>query len=157
MGKFEDAVRAEVLRLVRRELRQQLVPLAKAVRELRRTLSQTQKELAQLGKRVPKPEEAAPVSPTLDATEEEIAKFRMSADTIRVLRRRLGITQVELATLAGVTRRAVKLWERGATTRPRGKTRSAIVALRKLSREQAVRLLAAHQSEAVSAGAPRGE
>jgi len=140
VGKFEDAVRAEVLRLVGRELRQQIVPLANTVRELRRTLSQTQQQVAQLGKRVPKPAEDVPVSPTLEATEEEIAKSRTSPGLMRALRRRLGITQNQLAMLIGVTHSAVAQWETG-TTRPQGKNRAAIVALRKLSRRQVAAML----------------
>ena len=141
MSKFEDAVRAEVLRLVRKELRAQVAPLQKEVRELRRAFSQTRKQLAQIEKLTPKQAEPATVL-ALEASEEEISKSRISGNLIRSLRRRLGITQGQLATLVGVSLSAVTLWETNKT-RPTGQNRAAIVALRKLGRREVARMLEA--------------
>jgi len=141
MSKFEDAVRAEVLRLVRKELRAQVAPLQKEVRELRRAFSQTRKQLAQIEKLTPKQAEPATVL-ALEASEEEISKSRISGNLIRSLRRRLGITQGQLATLVGVSLSAVTLWETNKR-RPTGQNRAAIVALRKLGRREVARMLEA--------------
>ena len=141
MSKFEDAVRAEVLRLVRKELRAQVAPLQKEVRELRRAFSQTRKQLAQIEKLTPKQAEPAAV-PALEASEEEISKSRISGNLIRSLRRRLGITQGQLATLVAVSLSAVTLWETNKR-RPTGQNRAAIVALRKLGRREVARMLEA--------------
>ena len=141
MSKFEDAVRAEVVRLVRKELRAQVAPLQKDVRELRRAFSQTRKQLAQIEKLTPKQAEPATVL-ALGASEEEISKSRISGNLIRSLRRRLGITQGQLATLVGVSLSAVTLWETNKR-RPTGQNRAAIVALRKLGRREVARMLEA--------------
>jgi DNA-binding transcriptional regulator YiaG len=140
MGKMEDAIRADMQRIVQRELRAQVVPLAKAVRELKRALSQTQKQLALVEKRLPKPSESAPVLPGLEAAEEEIAKARLSPDLIRALRRRLGVSQSQFATLVGVTPGAVAQWELGLT-KPQGRNRVTIVAMRRLGRHDVARML----------------
>ena len=151
MSKFEDAVRAEVLRLVRKELRAQVAPLQKEVRELRRAFSQTRKQLAQIEKLTPKQAEPAAVL-ALEASEEEISKSRISGNLIRSLRRRLGITQGQLATLVGVSLSAVTLWETNKR-RPTGQNRAAIVALRKLGRREVARMLEARLSGEASGGA----
>jgi len=153
MSKFEDAVRAEVLRLVRKELRAQVAPLQKEVRELRRAFSQTRKQLAQIEKLTPKQAEPATVL-ALEASEEEISKSRISGNLIRSLRRRLGITQGQLATLVGVSLSAVTLWETNKR-RPTGQNRAAIVALRKLGRREVARMLEARLSGEASGRAPR--
>lgn len=153
MSKFEDAVRAEVLRLVRKELRAQVAPLQKEVRELRRAFSQTRKQLAQIEKLTPKQAEPATVL-ALEASEEEISKSRISGNLIRSLRRRLGITQGQLATLVGVSLSAVTLWETNKR-RPTGQNRAAIVALRKLGRREVARMLEARLSGEASGGAPK--
>jgi DNA-binding transcriptional regulator YiaG len=153
MSKFEDAVRAEVLRLVRKELRAQVAPLQKEVRELRRAFSQTRKQLVQIEKLTPKQAEPATVL-ALGASEEEISKSRISGNLIRSLRRRLGITQGQLATLVGVSLSAVTLWETNKR-RPTGQNRAAIVALRKLGRREAARMLEARLSGEASGGAPK--
>ena len=151
MSKVEDAVRAEVLRLVRKELRAQVAPLQKEVRQLRRAFSQTRKQLAQIEKRTPKQVKPATVL-ALEASEEEISKSRISGNLIRSLRRRLGITQGQLATLVGVSLSAVTLWETNKT-RPTGQNRAAIVALRKLGRREVARMLEARLSGEASGGA----
>jgi len=60
---------------------------------------------------------------------------------IQKLRRRLKLTQGELAKLVGVSVVAVGSWEAGRS-RPQGSRRAALVALRKLGRREVVRLLA---------------
>jgi DNA-binding XRE family transcriptional regulator len=71
---------------------------------------------------------------------EEIKNARFSPGLIQSLRKRLGITQKELAILAGVTVGAAHLWETGKFL-PSGEKRGAIVALRKLRRREVRELL----------------
>jgi DNA-binding transcriptional regulator YiaG len=76
----------------------------------------------------------------LEAPPEEIKNSRFSPGLIQSLRKRLGITQKELAILAGVTVGAAHLWETGKFL-PSGEKRGAIVALRKLRRREVRELL----------------
>ena len=59
---------------------------------------------------------------------------------IRSLRRHLGISQKELAVLAGVSVGAVHLWETGKF-RPKEEKKRVLVALRKLGRREVRKLL----------------
>jgi transcriptional regulator with XRE-family HTH domain len=65
---------------------------------------------------------------------------------IKKLRRRLGITQSELATLVGVSHSAVGSWEYGKA-RPEGRNREALVALRGLGKREVRRILATKAAE----------
>ena len=129
MGKFEEAIRKEVLRLVRKEMKQHVLPLEKEVRELRRALNRAQQTV---------PGAQPAVRPTvlnLTVDEATVRKARLSGDLIRKLRRRLGVSQSQLAAIVGVTPGAVAQWELSSVT-PRGKNREALVALRKVSRRE---------------------
>ena len=125
MGKFEAAIREEVGRQVRRELKQQLLPLEKEVRELRLAIR------GQLRTAASKAETCAALDLSADA--DVVQKARIKAEQIRKLRRRLGVSQSQLATIMSVTPGAVAQWELSRIT-PRGKNREALVALRRISR-----------------------
>ena len=77
---------------------------------------------------------------SLEASQEEIAGARLSPFLIKRLRRRLGISQRALATLAGVTVGAVYQWETGKF-KPRGEKKAFLVALRKLRRREVKKLI----------------
>jgi len=66
---------------------------------------------------------------------------RMSPRLIRTLRKRLGISQADLAKLVGVSTVAVGTWESGRS-RPRAESKARIAALRSVGRREVKRLLA---------------
>jgi len=101
--------------------------LRKAVSAIERLTAQQQKELG-TGKA------------RLEASPEEVKKSRFSSRLIRSLRKRLGITQKEMAVLTGVTVGAIYQWEQGIFE-PRGKKKETLVALRKLGRREVRKLL----------------
>ncbi|MFW6163522.1 MAG: helix-turn-helix domain-containing protein [Planctomycetota bacterium] len=76
----------------------------------------------------------------LTASPEAVAKARFSLGTVRRLRKRLGLTQMELAAVLGLSRTTVAYWEQGRS-RPADENREALVALRKLGRRDIQRLL----------------
>jgi DNA-binding transcriptional regulator YiaG len=76
----------------------------------------------------------------LEATPEEVKKSRFSPRLIQSLRKHLGITQKELAILAGVTVGAAHLWEKGKFE-PKDEKKRVMVALRKLGRRDVRKLL----------------
>jgi DNA-binding transcriptional regulator YiaG len=141
MGRVEEAVRSEIMRLVRRELRGVVLPLGKEVRQLRRGLGRLTKSVAGLERVVAaQVREAEARRDRLEVSEEEAKTARLSARLIRALRTRLGISQGQLAVLVGVSTRAVTKWEQGMIS-PRGQNRATLVALRKLGRRDARRML----------------
>jgi DNA-binding transcriptional regulator YiaG len=80
------------------------------------------------------------------AAPEEVKAARISPLLIKKLRKRLKITQGELATLIGVSTNAVGFWEQGKS-RPTDRNRGALVALRKLGRREVAGILATKAAE----------
>ena len=136
MGKMEEALRSEIRRLARKEIRAACGPLRKQVRTLRRQVAQLLKAGPAAGAA------AAKASPKLEADPAEVAKARLSPGLVRKLRKRLGITQAEFATILGVSGTTVAFWEQGRN-RPTEESKALIVALRKLGRRDVRRLLKA--------------
>jgi DNA-binding transcriptional regulator YiaG len=141
MGRVEEAVRSEIMRLVRRELRSVVLPLGKEVRQLKRGMGWLNKSVAGLERVVAaQVREAEARRDRLEVSEEEARTARLSGRLIRALRTRLGISQGQLAVLVGVSTGAVTQWEQGMIS-PRGQHRATLVALRKLGRRDARRML----------------
>jgi len=156
VGKVEEALRANTLRLVRREIRRAVVPLSGDVRELKRAVSRLSKSVWALERAAARrvPEGGVEVS-RLEASEKEVVKARFSRVLIQKLRARLDITQAQLAALLGITGAAVAQWEGGQSS-PRGANRSALVALRKLGRREVQKLLEERGLPARRQRAPKG-
>jgi len=141
MGKLEATIKSEVIRLARRELHKISVPLKRDVRLLKITVSQIRKAVVPLERLAARQQkELAEHEVGLKATPEEVKKSRFSPRLIKSLRKHLGITQKELATLTGVTIGAAHQWEIGKFM-PKKEKKATLVALRKLTRRDARKLL----------------
>ena len=147
MGKIEQTIKSEIVRLARKQLRATCVPLAREVRQLKRIvreLRRTVHPLKALGAEL-EAQRAAELA-KLEAAPEEVRAARLSPRLIRKLRQKLGISQSALATLVGVSAGAVAFWEQGRA-RPREQTKAALVALRKLGKREVRGILAAKAAE----------
>jgi DNA-binding transcriptional regulator YiaG len=142
MGKVEEAVRSEITRLARKELRATVGPLSKEVRDLKRTVGRLATAIVKLDRdAAQKAERQARKKGWLEVADDEVRTARLSARVIKNLRKKLGISQEKLALLADVSPGGVAAWEQGRA-RPRGKNKEALVALRKLGRRDVKRILA---------------
>lgn len=154
MGKVEETIRSEIIRLTKREMRKVTVPLTRDVRTMKTTVSQLRKIVSGLERFAARREnETYSEKARLEASPAELEKSRFSPRLIRVLRQRLGITQKELATLAGVTVGAIFQWEKGMFE-PRNEKKSALVALRKLGRREVKKLLQEKRREKAAEKVP---
>jgi len=147
MGKMEQTFKYEITRLAKKQLRVTCLPLARDVRRLKRTVSalcRTVTVLAKLGAELRAQRTAERAK--LAAAPEEMKTARISPLLIKKLRKRLGISQSELATLIGVSTNAVGFWEQ-SKSRPTDRNRGALVALRKLGRREVAGILAAKAGE----------
>lgn len=141
MGKLEAIIKSEIVRLAKMELRKVSVPLKKDVFQLKKTLSQLRKGVLSLERFTAlQQKELGKRKIILEASPEEVKMSRFSPRLIRSLRKHLGISQKELAVLAGVTVGAVHLWESGKF-RPKEEKRRTLVGLRKLRRRDVKKLL----------------
>jgi len=141
MGKLEVTIKSEIVRLAKREMRKTSVPLGRDVRLLKSAVSQARKAVLVLERLVAQQQkDLRRRKIPLDATPEEVKKSRFSPRLIRSLRKHLGISQKELAILAGVTIGAAHLWEKGKFE-PKDEKKAVMVALRKLGRRDVRKLL----------------
>lgn len=141
MGKLERSIKSEIVRLARMELRKVSVPLSRDVRSLTRAVSQIRKTVLPLRRFIARQQkELENRKIPLEVTAEEMKISRFSPPLIRSLRKRLRISQKELAILAGVTIGAVQKWESGKF-KPKEEKKKIMVALRKLRRTDVRKLL----------------
>lgn len=139
MGKMEDALKAEIGRLSRKELKSKVDPLQREIRELKRTVKRLTKAVAKLETAYSKRRPARAVKPA-EVPDEEVRTARITGRVIKNLRKKLGVSQEKLAILLDVSPAAVAFWEQGRA-RPRGENKAAVVALRKLGRRDVKRIL----------------
>ncbi len=141
MGKVESIIKSEVERLAKREIHKTSAPLAQDIRLLKKKVSQLQKIVLRLERfTTPQKKESKIREKPLEALPEEVKASRFSPRLIRSLRKKLGISQKELAILAGVSLGAAHQWETGKF-KPKDEKKRVLVALRKLGRQEVKRLL----------------
>jgi DNA-binding transcriptional regulator YiaG len=106
-----NELKAEISRLARKEIRKELEPVKRVnamqrglIANLRRDVTELQKEIKQLRKELGQPEPAK--------QEEEPQKLWILGKGILSMRKRLGLTQAELAQLAEVSTQSVVKWEK---------------------------------------------
>jgi DNA-binding transcriptional regulator YiaG len=144
MANFNTALKAEISRISRKEIKQAVAPLRKpaigarhALADLKRrvaALEQENKRMAALLSKVPQP---AP------AEEPVKSKGWISGKGVRSLRQKLGLSQEAFAKLVGVSPNAVYQWERkSGMLRLRANTRTAVMSARELGAREAKTKLA---------------
>ena len=141
MPNFAAAMRQEVVRLARKEIksavgstRQAVAQYRREIASLKRRLSEAEKKIAFLETKESKRGIAPP------ASEEEAASVRFSPKSVRNHRKRLGLSAEEYAKLLGVSMQTVYHWEQGKS-RPRQAQLAALSAARKLGKREAQRQL----------------
>src|SRR5713101_5374526 len=86
-------------------------------------------------------------------SESEAKAARLSPRLVQSLRKRLGLSQMALARLVGVSAPAVAHWEAGNSS-PKGQNRAALVGLRKVGKREVRELLARRVRETASRVSP---
>lgn len=147
MPNVAKVFREEMQRLARREVRAGLsalkrdnIRLKKSVADLRAQLAGLARASRDLQKTV------APVVAEREsqATPDEAAKLRPTAKGVSALRQRLGLTQVQLGKLLGVSGQAVVLWEaKEGRVKMRPSTLAALAAIQGIGKREAYRRLEA--------------
>jgi DNA-binding transcriptional regulator YiaG len=150
MPNIASVLKAEIVRLARKELRSE-------VDSIRKTLAVARAESAALKRRVAELERslgqsartahARPPSTSSSPVEEADGadKFRFRASGMASNRKRLGLSAADFGLLVGASGQSVYAWEQGRA-RPRGKNLAAIAALRGVGKREVVERLAALKS-----------
>ena len=142
MGKVESTIKAEIVRLAKREVKGSFFPLRREVYSLRLKLSGLIKNFIAVERQAKEVlQEQAKKKLELQASPEEVKVSRLTPQRIRLLRNKIGISQKDLGTLLDVSIGAVGMWEKGKFA-PSAKKKAALIALRKLGKRDVKKLLA---------------
>ncbi len=140
MGKVENIIKAEVLRLANREIRRVFLPLKRDVRAMKLKLSSLSKSMVSLD-RVAKEKLRESESQQIQNLDfDEAKKSRFTPGRIRSLRNKLGLSQKELAIATGVTLGAIGLWEKGKFA-PKLDKKAILLTLRKMGKRAAKKMV----------------
>lgn len=148
MSNLIAALKHEVTRLARKEIRAQVGGVKQAVTQHRREIAKLKRELKAHQKKIAFLEGRERVRLGQPAVaQEDINGARFSAKSVRAQRKRLKLSAGEFGKLIGVSGQTIYLWEQGKT-RPRQAQFTALVAIRKLGRREVVRRVEAVRRKA---------
>jgi DNA-binding transcriptional regulator YiaG len=132
MPNIASALKEEITRLARKELRIETEKLKKAsaayrseIAALKRRVDALEKQLVRVSKKSAV-KEAPP----------EATKVRFGAKGLATKRQRLGLSAAELGAILGVSAQTIYNWEAGKS-KPRQQQMAAIAALRKMGKKEA--------------------
>lgn len=136
MPDIASLLKAEIVRLSKKTVRQSLAPIQRSTTTHRREIAALKKQIATLERTIAGLRRAqSRQQPAVDA-ESASARHRFVAKGLRTLRARLGVSQEEFGKLVGVSAQSVYNWER-QTARPRPAQLAAIAAVRSLGKRKA--------------------
>jgi len=142
MANIGALLKAEITRLCRREIRKEMAVVRKAtvssrhhIAALRKQVSALEQKAGQLAKRAGTPMASTP-------TELPERPVRFVAKGLKSLRKRLGLSAAQLATLLSVSEQSVYNWETKKAT-PRKEQFAAIIGLRGIGKREVQQRLAA--------------
>ena len=137
-------LKSEIARIARKEMKSTVKKLQADSRQLRRQISALRREMKTLASNLSSTARvsrkvAAAVKPEESGTEK---RLRFSGASLKKLRTKLGLTQGEFASLAGVTSQSVYQWERkGTALRLRDATRVQLAKLRGMGKREVRKLI----------------
>ncbi|WP_396434864.1 helix-turn-helix domain-containing protein [Limnohabitans sp.] len=136
MSTFVIQLKTEIARIVKKESRAQTAAIKKSNATYRAEIAELKRRIASLelaekraGKTSPQPKAAA------KALAPASQGLRFRADGFASLRKKLGLTGLQMAQLLGVSNQSVYHWETGKS-RPRAAQLQTIAAVRKLGKKE---------------------
>jgi DNA-binding transcriptional regulator YiaG len=136
MPNIASALKAEISRIARREIRAETTALKKAVATYRTEIAALKRRSQSLEKQLRGVVREVPQSQAAPETTDSSPKLRFSPEGLATQRKRLGISARECGLLFGTSAQTIYNWEEGKV-RPRAKHLAAIAALRGLGRRAA--------------------
>lgn len=146
MTNIATALKSEISRIARKEVRAETAAVKKAsssyrtdIAALRRRVQELEQLVRKLAKTVPRPDPRDPV-------EVPSGKLRFSAKRLAAQRKRLGLSAHDCGLLVGASSQSIYNWE-AEGTRPQARHLPAIALLKTLGKkEAAARLLTLHSA-----------
>ncbi len=142
MPNIASVLKEEIVRLARKELRQETESLKKASAQYRSEIAALKRRVTAIEKQLSRLDKKTSAKASSEATVESGTRSRFSAKGLATQRKRLGLSAADMGTLLGVTAQSIYNWETGKT-RPREQQVAAIAALRGIGKRQATARLTA--------------
>ncbi len=143
MPNVASALKSEISRIAKKELRLELAGVKKAHASFRSDIALLKRLLQGLEKSMRTAAKSRPATPG-PSLEPAAANSRYSPKSLASQRRRLGLSAEECGLLIGSSGQAIYNWEAGKV-RPSAKNLAAIAALKTLGRKNAADLVAARR------------
>lgn len=138
MTNVAQALREEISRLARKEIRAQTGKMKQAVVRYRREIASLKRQLQEQERKIKVLAKAGTAPSAAEDLEKVTEKpLRFSARSVRSQRKRLGLSAADYAKLVGVTQLTVYNWEHGKS-RPRREQFERLVALRGIGKREAI-------------------
>ena len=140
MGNLDKALKSEIARISRREIRDATAKIGKSHTELKKVAADLKKRVASLEKENKRlvAEARKRQAEIPQKHHEDRGEARLTSREVRTLRKRLGVTQGDFAKLLGTSGHTVYLWEKkGGSLRLRAKTREALLSIKGLGATEA--------------------
>ncbi len=143
MNSLTNALKAEIARVARKELKDELLALRKATTGHRSEIASLKRELKTLRSQLKANTRVVKAVMPAQVAQEPVAgrKIRFSAESFAAQRARLGLSQAQMAQLLGVSGLSVYKWESGKV-QPRAAQLERIAAIRGLGKREAAARLA---------------
>lgn len=138
MPSIQEVLKSEIVRLARKEMKQELVQVRKQLAAHRTTLAALKRQIVEV-ERLAKSRSRNPSSPPSASLK---AGSRFSAKGLKSLRLNFGLSAADMGRLAGISGQSIYNYEAG-TTRPRPEQLAALQALRGLGKKAALAKLEA--------------
>ena len=136
MPNITSLLKAEIIRLAKKEVRNELEGLKKASSLHRTEIAALKRRVAVLEKQVASAEKMGgkQITPLADTTEN--TRIRFSVKRLASQRQKLGLSAADMGALLGVSGQTIYHWEAGKT-RPRQQQLVALARARKLGKREA--------------------
>lgn len=141
MGAIETSVKAEIVRLAKREGRKLVAPLREELRRLKNRDSERKTQVAGLVEQIRKFQAKERLAETTSKAAAGEVTGRLSPRLIRLLRTKLGLSQSGFAKVLGVSIGSIVNWESGKMN-PRPEMRTKILSFRGMKRREAKEIVA---------------
>ena len=137
MSSIASALKGEIARVARKEIRAETQALKKASSNYRTQIAALRRRIQALEAQLKKVKKGSTrATPAAAAEDEGGPALRFSAKGLAAQRKRLGLSAAAVASILGVSAQSVYKWEEGKT-RPRRSQLEAIATLRKMGKREA--------------------
>jgi DNA-binding transcriptional regulator YiaG len=140
MANVASLLKAEIIRLARRQVRTETAALKTAVTHYRSEIAALKRRTDALEKQLQRTQKLAGTAPAPQPTDQQ-SGFRFSAKGLAAHRRRLGLSANDMGRLLGASGQSVYKWEAGEA-RPRAQNMPGIADVRSLGRRDVDEILA---------------